>query len=300
MKSSLTCACLAVSVLAMTSCSKPETIPSSLAIQDGNLSSTTSRTVKPKVSIWKAEYLTDGQSEKEGKTIIFREPGRKKFAEGNFVPLDPRRAGRNYLTYAVDEQVTTDNGLSRQGVNHSIDRAMQTWNKVNCSKLQLLKSPAYSDMGYASYLFGFGGSPYNDADIQHAGFMDANFFDVLAPGGANYIIAVTFSFVYLDDNGMTTDINNDGLADIAFYETYYNERFDWATDNTIGVDIESIALHETGHSLGHHHAGKAFINKGKIHYAPRAVMNPVYGGTMRALTGTDNAAHCVIWAKWGN
>ena len=40
---------------------------------------------------------------------------------------------------------------------------------------------------------------------------------------------------------------------------------------------------------------------GKLHFAPRAVMNAVYvGGVEQVLAGTDNGGHCSIWGSWPN
>ena len=85
-----------------------------------------------------------------------------------------------------------------------------------------------------------------------------------------------------------------------FSEVLYNGRFSWNINGN--VDVQTIALHESGHGLNQGHFGKAFLtnSNGKIHFAPRAVMNAAYSGIQQDLTGTDNGGHCGIWASWPN
>jgi hypothetical protein len=127
--------------------------------------------------------------------------------------------------------------------------------------------------------------------VTHAGWL---------PGGilANNVIGVTFTFVWTDGGGNPTDIDNDGRADVAFREILYNDAFTWQINGNI--DVETVALHESGHGLSQGHFGKAFATtaNGKIHFSPRAVMNAAYSGIQRAIGATDNAGHCSIWGSW--
>ena len=100
---------------------------------------------------------------------------------------------------------------------------------------------------------------------------------------------------------MFTDIDNNGRADTAFREIYYDPSFSWADDGTSDIDVETVALHELGHGLSQAHFGKVFVDKkGNVKFAPKAVMNAVYVGPQPLLLGTDGAGHCANWASWPN
>jgi hypothetical protein len=152
-------------------------------------------------------------------------------------------------------------------------------------------------------LLGLGGIGTPIVDITHAGWESAAFFDALVPGGSNFILAVTFSFIFVDAAGNPTDINGDGKADTAFSEIYYNDVFAWGINvSTFPFDVETVALHESGHGLSQNHFGKIFLtnSNGKLHFAPFAVMNAAISRQAHNLTGTDNGGHCSIWGSWPN
>jgi hypothetical protein len=159
--------------------------------------------------------------------------------------------------------------------------------------------PAIST-GFVSALFGFGGSLDYVADVVHAGWLPGPFFDLLAPEGSTFILGVTFTIIFTDDNGNPVDTDNNKKADVAWREIYYNDAFAWADGST--YDVETIALHEAGHGLSQAHFGKAFLDNGgnKLHFAPRAVMNAAYSGIQTDIAKTDNGGHCSNWASWPN
>jgi hypothetical protein len=77
----------------------------------------------------------------------------------------------------------------------------------------------------------------------------------------------------------------------------------WADDGDpiSGIDVQSVAVHEIGHSLSQAHFGKVFYKKnGDIKASPRAVMNALYTSPFKELTGTDKGGHCSIWGEWPN
>ncbi len=249
-----------------------------------------------------AEYITDGGNEEAGNTIIARNVGNKHLT-ADFVPFDTRRAGwsgsasgSDNITYAVDQTgdaVPVFGGLSGAQTTAAIDRAMGSWEGLNCSTLPISKNPDFGvDIGVVAFLNSLGGSPFILADVQHAGWRDINF-----SGG---ILGVTFTFIFVSGPN-PTDIDNNGLADAAFREIYYDPSFSWADNGVSNIDVETVALHEAGHGLSQAHFGKVFFNNnGDIHAAPRAVMNAVYLAPQRDLLGTDNGGHCSNWANWPN
>jgi hypothetical protein len=237
------------------------------------------------------EYLTMGDSAEVGQTVFFND--RVKQLGAHFVPGDPRRAGRTNITYRVDQAEGAIDGLTVAQSTAAIDRAMATWQNVNCSTIPITRLPnLVGDIGLIEFLNGLGGAPIIAGDIVHAGWLPAGVL-------GNNVLAATFTFIFVQ-GGVPTDIDNNGKIDVALREILYNDRFIWRINSDI--DIESIALHEAGHGLSQGHFGKAFGTNanGKIHFAPRAVMNAAYSGVQQDINGTDNGGHCSIWGSWPN
>jgi hypothetical protein len=267
--------------------------------------------------LYMVEYTTRPDSGQYGGLIIARNVGNKQLT-AHWVPNDPRRrdsgTGDRYITYAIDgTELDANPGLDEGLVIGAIDSAMATWDDVSCSTIPIARlGVAPFDLGYVQYLLGLGGVPGWLADITHAGWLPAEFFDLIADGGSQYIIGATFTFIWVDDvSGEPTDIDRNGKQDVAFREIYYNNTFLWSLDgpawNDPEIDVETIVLHETGHGLSQAHFGKVFIDASDkvppysvshLHFSPRAVMNSVYWDTQRELLGTDVGGHCSIWGRW--
>jgi hypothetical protein len=266
------------------------------------------------VELEQAEIFVDSSGHSAATTLIAN--NRTHTLSSWFVENDPRRGGSSSISYLVDQ--SDGSALSWAGApptgpvvvlsnavtEAAIDRSMQRWeDQPRCNAPAVVKVPdsgADPDLidGLVAGNPALVGTPF--ADITHAGWLPAGFFDAVAPGGASFILGVTFTFVFVDDAGNATDIDRNGRADVAFREIYYNRSFPWGTNpaQAFNVDIESVATHEAGHAYGLAHFGKVFIdNKGQIKYAPRAVMNAVYVSAFRDLVGTDNASFCQIWAN---
>jgi hypothetical protein len=240
-----------------------------------------------------ADYITSDDSGEIGQTVFFND--RAKQIGAHFVPGDPRRDGRTNITYTTDQTEGAIDALTQAQTNAAIVRAMATWDSVNCSTIPInrVAAPA-GDIGVVEFLSGLGGSPAIAADIVHAGWLPAG---LLPPG----VIAVTFIFVFSSGpGGPPSDIDNNGKQDTAFAETLYNDLYVWRINGN--VDVETVALHESGHALSQGHFGKAFLtdSNGKIHFAPRAVMNAAYSGIQQDIKATDNGGHCSIWGSWPN
>jgi hypothetical protein len=241
-----------------------------------------------------AEYTTPGDSGEAGQIVFFNNRASRQLT-AHFVPGDPRRGGGTNISYIVDQAEGAIDGLTVAQTTAAIDRAMASWDNVSCSDIPITKTPDIPalDIGIAEFLNGLGGSPLVFADIQHAGWL---------PGGilGNSVIAVTFTFIFVDGGGAPTDVDGNGLADTAFREILYNNFFTWAINGNI--DVETVALHEAGHGLSQGHDGALFqtTSNGKFHFSPRSVMNAGYTGVQQSLKTTDNGGHCSIWASWPN
>jgi hypothetical protein len=239
------------------------------------------------------EYLTNAESGAIGQTVFFNNRGNKQLP-AHFVPGDPRRDGRTNITYIADNSEGAVDALTPSQTSAAFDRAMATWNGVNCSSLAITRlAPSEEDIGFIEFVNGLGGDPNLFADVVHAGWVPAG---TLPPN----VIAATFTVIFIDDAGAPTDIDGNGLPDVATREILYHDNFVWQIN--ANIDVETIALHEAGHGLSQGHFGKAFVtnSNGKLHFSPRAVMNAAYSGVQQQLAGTDNGGHCSIWGSWPN
>lgn len=255
-----------------------------------------------------AEWVTTDDAQEAGQ-IVFADDKGNKHTGAHFVPNDPRRGEGDEITYLVDQSdgaTHTGVGLTNAQTEAAIDREMHTWDvTTTCSNFPIIKvADNGQDPDVVDGLVGFGTIGTTFADITHAGWMPAGFFDLFEPNGGQFILGITFTFVFGDGNGNLTDINHDGELDTAFHETYYNDAFEWGidTDNSTAIDVETVALHESGHGLDQNHFGKIFatLSNLRLHFAPLAVMNAAISIQQHSLLGTDNAGHCSIWGNWPN
>jgi matrixin len=223
-----------------------------------------------------------------------------------WVAFDPRRlADGDNITYLVDQSDgATASGLTSAQTEAAIDSAMDTWNNdESClKKVDIIKrADSGADPDIFDAFFGFGGfgDPFL-ADIVNAGWLPKAFFDAVGgPGGGNGILAFSVSFIFTDGFGNPTDINGDNMLDTALNEVYYNDNFGnpggtrpgnpWGINIALpGIDVETVALHENGHSLELGHFGPP----------PDAVMNPVYAGIRHQPLAIDHAGMCAVWGGW--
>ena len=217
--------------------------------------------------IYMAEYYTTGEGGEIGRTIYFSHNGNKQVG-ADFVP-ELSIDGTSDVTYYIDgNRPTADVGVATSSA--AISRAMSTWDAITCSDLGMTQVPydASTTTGFVSDFFGFGGSPDYVADVTHCGWLPGAFFDAIDPGGSNYILGITFTLIFVDGGGNPTDFDNNKKLDVAWREIYYNDEFTWNDGAT--YDIETIALHETGHGLSQDHFGKAFRthHNYKLHFSP--------------------------------
>jgi hypothetical protein len=225
-----------------------------------------------------------------------------------WVPNDDRRlADGDNITYLVDQSDgATASGLTSAQTEAAIDNAMDTWQAENClSNVDLVKrADSGADPDIFDFFFGFGGfgDPFL-ADIVEAGWLPRAYFEAVGgPGGGRGILAFSVSFIFVDDvTGVPTDIDGNNYLDTALNEVFYNDTFGdpgddragnpWGINVVLpGIDVETVAFHENGHSLGTGHFGPP----------PAAVMNPVYAGIRQSPFPVDHAGMCAVWASWPN
>ncbi len=249
-----------------------------------------------------AEWLTDAESPRAYQILVADDGSKELFH--HWVPSDQRRAARgDSITYLVDLSDGEANpDLSGEQTEVAIDRAVATWSKESCSSRRIVKvRDTGADPDIADGLLGFGevGDPFL-ADITHAGWMPSAFFEALLSGGGESILSVTFSFIFLDA-AAGHDVDDDGKLDTAAREIYYNRDLAWGVDAGGGAfDVESVALHESGHGLSQSDFGRLAGTdpNGALYFKPLAVMNPAHADRLRALRDSDRSGHCDIWEDW--
>jgi hypothetical protein len=181
---------------------------------------------------------------------------------------------------------------------------MTTWEGDSCfQKVNIVKrADGGADPDIFDFFFGFGGfgNPFL-ADIVSAGWLPRAYFEAVGgPGGGRGILAFSVTFIFVS-GGVPTDINGDNYLDTALNEVYYNDTFGdpgndragnpWGINVALpGIDVETVALHENGHSLGIGHFGPP----------PAAVLNPRYAGIRQSPLPADHAGMCTIWSRWPN
>ena len=261
------------------------------------------------VVITSAEYITDPLSgEAGGVEWIQRDLGNAQTGQ-DFVYNDPRRALFNGNNAGVTFAVNTGNTSADAGLADQIGwmyRAISTWDNEQCSNLGLIENGiAPGTPGVVERFFQTGVINLDwQADMTQVGFLSGAQFPYFAANPN--VLGVAFTLSWVDANGNLTDIDGNGKSDVAFREIYYNDDFEWVDNGVQGergdgvFDFPAVAIHEVGHGFSSAHFGNIGRHKGELVARPEAIMNAIYGGIQRDLTGRDRGGHCSNWAQWPN
>ena len=252
------------------------------------------------------------------KTVFFKDTGNKQLS-AHWVPNDPRPSGGPttdmfYVTDTVDGEANDGMGgkIDAGTTTAQIVQGMAAWDAIGCASLPIVDAGAFPlDLGLVEALIGgFGSTGLTlEGGITHGGWLPGSFFDIIGgPGGADGILGVTFTFIWVDDvTGIPTDINSDGKLDAALREIYMNNNFAWEIGNDMGrdvFDIVAVMNHEQGHALSQAHFGEISLNpQGKLIISPKNgdnVMLAAIGSNQlfEGFHGTDEGGHCSIWSTW--
>lgn len=258
-----------------------------------------------------AEIITDPASGEAGRVVWLRQDLGNGQLTHDFVYGDPRRAafngGEPGVTYAVNTGWTSSDVNLTDQIGWLYD-SIDVWDAEQCAEMGLSENSVPSGQpGVVQVYFATGQLPETwTADLTQVGFLSAAQFPYFAANPN--VLGVTFTLFWEDENGNLTDIDSNGKIDVAFREIYYNDQFNWADNGVEGTqpngiryfDFPSVAIHEVGHGFSAAHFGSIGRQDGLLIAQPRAVMNAIYGGSLRDLTGHDVGSHCNNWAQWPN
>lgn len=163
-----------------------------------------------------------------------------------------------------------------------------------------------TNLGLVENFFAGGGINIGlvEADVTQIGFRGVS---PIFPAGTN-TLGVAYTLFWTDAQGNLTDIDNNGKIDAALREIYYNDQYNWADNGVEGTqpdgiryfDFPAVAIHESGHGLSAAHFGTIGRQGGRLVTHPTAIMNAIYSGVQRELTGRDRGSHCSNWSQWPN
>src|SRR5688572_10541357 len=173
-----------------------------------------------------------------------------------------------------------------------------------CKTLNIDQTSYNLSMGNPSLILGIGGPPADQplADVSVIGFLPAEIFNEIF--GSPNVLGVAFSFVFINPETGEPIKTTRGKEDKAFTEVWFNDGFTWSMGAAAGkIDLESVILHEFGHTLNLGHFGilQSFTTNGTttLVYQPVNTMNAFYIGQPRNFLGpNDKGNYCEAWGSW--
>ncbi len=225
-----------------------------------------------------------------------------------WVPNDTRRnwngdGNLNDIDFTYLAPFATANGFD--GPINAIpvyDAMLSKWeNEGYCNTVSLDISVYDLSTGInPSLILDFGLTPGDPlSDVQVLGFVPPEIMEAVL--GSPNVLGVAFAFVFIDENGNPIKTKR-GKDDKAYSEVWFNEGYPWS-NSLNGINIQSVVLHEFGHTLNLGHFGilQSFTTNGETElvYQPVNTMNALYIGEYRNFLGpNDKGNYCEAWGSW--
>ena len=237
-----------------------------------------------------------------------------------FVANDPRRRSNVGIEWTFDtrrsQAQTILNGIpqlwtSAEAVNQT-RLAVNRWISLPCysadfGELPYPIAPGFENIEWVDdFYLGAEPQPFRPvAEITVGGFLPASFFRQIWGAHGDDILGVTYQFIFYDPaTGQPTDIDHNGKLDGFWSEIYFNGLYYWGDATSPGVDpfsvvdLQTIALHESGHAFGLNHFGQTFENHGGFRVAAYNIMSQFYPGPFRSVSGTPTGTFCGLYGSW--
>ena len=237
-----------------------------------------------------------------------------------FVSSDPRRGLYVGLEWTFDtrraQALSLVNGIpqiltSTDAVNQT-RLAVNSWISLPCYSAYFAEKPYPLAPGFENiewvddFYFGAEQQPFRPvAEITIGGFLPASFFRQVFGTSGDNVLGVAYQFAFYDrETGRPTDIDRNGQLDGSWSEIYFNALYYWGDATAPGVDpfsvfdLQTIALHEFGHTFGLGHFGRLFENHGGGHVDGYNIMTDVYLGPLRTVSGIPTGTFCGLYGNW--
>ena len=221
--------------------------------------------------------------------------------------FDLRRSQARKLVNGVEGTLTSDEAVQQTRL------AINKFTALPCFSADIEEVPYPVAPGYENIelmddlVLGGETQPFRPvAEITVGGFLPSDFFRQVFGANGDSVLGVTYIWSFYDHlTGQYTDIDHNGKLDSIWAEIYFNDLYFWGDATGVEeadfyrmIDLETVALHEAGHSFGLGHFGVFFQNHGGWHLAPLNIMSRAYLGVYRQIDNTPRGAFCSIYGWW--